>query len=91
VSIKELRSASHGEGEFHKDVFALGNNFKIEYDQLLEAYNEGQCVMLLIKNVTTTSKGYRYLKAQHYRILTKVVDKTTQAHLLQLHNKLSNA
>jgi hypothetical protein len=24
---------------------------------LLEAYNEGQCTMLLIKNATTTSKG----------------------------------
>jgi hypothetical protein len=33
--------------------------------------------MVLIKNVTTTSKGNQYLKAQHYTILTKVVDKTT--------------
>jgi hypothetical protein len=48
-----------GEGEFDKDVFALDNNFKIDYDQLLEAYNEGQCTMLLIKNATTTSKGDR--------------------------------
>jgi len=29
--------------------------------------------MVLIKNVITT-KGDRYLKAQHYTILTKVVD-----------------
>ncbi len=48
---------ANGEGEFDQDVFAFGNNFRIEYDQLFEAYNEGQCVMLLIKNVTTTSKG----------------------------------
>ncbi len=52
-----------GEGEFDQNVFVLGNNFRIEYDQLLKAYNEGQCVMLLIKNVTTTSKGDRYFKA----------------------------
>ncbi len=51
------------EGEFDQDVFILHNDFKIEYDQLLEAYNGGQCAMLLIKNVTTTSKGVRYLKA----------------------------
>jgi hypothetical protein len=37
--------------------------------------------MVLIKNVTT-SKKYQYLKAQHYIILTKVVDKDIQTHLL---------
>ncbi len=45
--------------------------------------------MVLINNVTT-SKGDRYLKAQHYTILTKVIDETIQVRLLQLHNKLSN-
>jgi hypothetical protein len=66
-----------GECEFDQDVFAFGNNFRIEYDQLLELYNGGQCVMLLTKNVTTTSKGDRYLRAQHYTILTEVVDEIT--------------
>jgi hypothetical protein len=33
--------------------------------------------MVLIKNVTKTSKENQYLKAQHYTILTKVVDETT--------------
>ncbi len=41
----------NGEGEFDQDVFALCNNFKTEYEKLLEAYNEGQCV--LIKNVAS--------------------------------------
>jgi hypothetical protein len=35
--------------------------------------------MVLIKNVTTTSKRDWYLKAQDYTILTKLVDETTQA------------
>jgi hypothetical protein len=39
------------EGEFDQDVFTLGNNFKTEYDKFFEAYNEGKCVMVLIKNV----------------------------------------
>jgi hypothetical protein len=80
-----------GESEFIQDVLTFANNFKTKYDQLLEVYNGGQCVMLLIKNVTTTSKGDQYLKEQHYTILTKVVDETTRVCLLQLHNKLSNA
>jgi hypothetical protein len=28
----------NGKGEFDQDVFVLGNNFKIQYEQLLEAY-----------------------------------------------------
>jgi len=46
-----------GQGEFDQDVIILDNNFKIEYEQLLELYNGGQCIMVLFKNVTTTSKG----------------------------------
>jgi hypothetical protein len=79
-----------GKGEFDQDVFVLGNNFKTKYEQLLEAYNGGQCAMVLIKNVTITTKGDQYLKAQHYTILTKVIDEAIQTHLLQLHNKLSS-
>ncbi len=30
-----------GKGEFDQDVFVLGNNFRINYEQLLEAYNGG--------------------------------------------------
>ncbi len=80
-----------GESEFNQDVITFCNNFKTKYDQLLEAYNGDQCVMLLIENVTTTSKRDQYLKEQHYTILTKVVDETTQICFFQLRNKLSNA
>ncbi len=81
---------ANGKGEFNQYIFALGNNFRIEYEQLLEAYNKGYYVMVLIKNVTTTTKGDRYLRAQQYKILTKFVDEATWTYLLQLHNKLSN-
>jgi hypothetical protein len=77
--------------EFHQNVFALGNNFITKYEQLLNVYNGGHCGMVLIKNVTTTTKGDRYLRAQHYIIITKFVDETTKVRFLQLHNKLSSA
>jgi hypothetical protein len=51
-----------GEGEFDQDIFTLNNNFRTKYEQFFQAYNGGQCVMVLIKNVTTTSKGYQYLR-----------------------------
>jgi len=80
---------SDGKDEFDQDVFAFGNHFKIEYEQLLKAYNGGQCAMVLIKNVEITSKRDGYLKAQQYTILINVVDEVTQAHLFKLHNKFS--
>jgi hypothetical protein len=43
----------------------VGNNFKTKYEQFLEAYYGGQCVMILIKNVTIF-KGDQYLKAHFY-------------------------
>jgi hypothetical protein len=32
---------ANGKGEFDQNVLVLGNNFKIKYEQLLEAYNGG--------------------------------------------------
>jgi hypothetical protein len=68
--------------EFDQNVFALGSNFKTEYEQLLEAYNGGHCAMVLLKFVITTTKENQYLKGQRYKILTKVVDETIQTHHL---------
>jgi hypothetical protein len=54
---------ANGESEFNQHIFVIGNNFTLKYEQLLEAYNEGQCAMVLIKNVKITSKGDQYLRA----------------------------
>jgi hypothetical protein len=48
---------TNGEGECDQNILAFANNFIIDYEQLLEAYNGSQCVTILIKNVTVTSKG----------------------------------
>jgi len=81
---------TNGKGEFDQNVNGLGNNFRMEYEQFFEEYNGGQSAMVLIKNVTTTSKGNRYLKAHHYTILAKVVDEAIQTCLFQFHSKLTN-
>jgi hypothetical protein len=46
----------NGEGEFNQYILTLGNNFKTKYEQLFEAYSGGYFAMVLIKNVTTTTK-----------------------------------
>jgi hypothetical protein len=44
-----------GESQFkYQDVFIFSNQFRIKYDQLVEAKNYSQCVMVLVKNVTRT-------------------------------------
>jgi hypothetical protein len=80
----------NGKSEFDQVILAFGKKFKTKYEQLFEAYNEGHLQNGFNQNVTTTTKGDQYLMAQHYTILTKVVDEAIQTHLLQLHNKLSN-
>jgi hypothetical protein len=69
------------EGKFNKDVLAMGNNFKIKYEQLLEAYNGGQYTMVLIKNLATSFKSY-FLKTQYYKIFSKVMGEGIQGHFL---------
>jgi hypothetical protein len=59
----EKQMIANGEGELNQDVLVLGNQFKIKYDQLVEAKNYGQCAMVLVKNVTTTIISDRFLRA----------------------------
>jgi hypothetical protein len=61
--------------EFDQDILTIGNNFKAKYEKFLEVYKWKSMCLVLIKNMIITSKGDQYLKAQHYTILTKVVDK----------------
>ncbi len=79
----------NGEGEFDQGILVFSKNFRTEYEQLFKAYNEGHYAMILIKNVTTTTKKDQYLKAKHYTILAKVINKVTC--LMKLYNKLSSA
>jgi hypothetical protein len=79
-----------GEGQFDQDVFVFGNQFKIEYNQLVKAKNSSQCVMVLVKNVTTITINNQFLRAQPYTILSKGVDDNVKTQLLQLHTKLTS-
>lgn len=45
----------------------MGDKF-IKYEQRHQIFNGGQCIMVLIKNVTITFKGYQFLKTENYKI-----------------------
>jgi hypothetical protein len=48
------------EGEFDQDVLTIGNNFKAKYEQFFQVYKWNLMCLVLIKNMTTTSKGDQY-------------------------------
>jgi hypothetical protein len=82
VIIISIRGVRDSRGERLLLIEDGEGEFDPEYEQLFEAYNGDQCAMVLIKNVTITpSKGDQYLKAQHYTILTKVVNGAIRVHL----------
>lgn len=79
----------NGEGQFDQDVLVFGNQFRIEYNQLVKAKNSSQCVMVLVKNVIAITINNQFLWAQPYTILSKGVDDNVKTQLFQLHTKLT--
>jgi len=76
------------ESQFDQIVFAFSDQFKTKYDQLVEAKNFNQCVMVLVKNVIAIIVDNWSFQTQPYTILSKMVDDSVKAQLLQLHIKL---
>jgi hypothetical protein len=57
---------------------------------LVETKNYSQCVMVLVKNVTTIKINNWFLQTQPYTILSKEVDDNVRTQLFQLHTKLTS-
>jgi hypothetical protein len=70
-------------------VISIGTHLKEEYEHIVEIYQSGQCTMILMKNVTITKYGDRYLHADNFTILGKVVEEDVRARLIDLHNKFT--
>ncbi|KAG0595196.1 hypothetical protein M758_UG148100 [Ceratodon purpureus] len=64
------------EGDY--DILAFSDQFKLEYEQIVEAFNNGLCVMVLFKNFSTTLSGDKYLITRNHTIITPVVDESTR-------------
>jgi hypothetical protein len=77
-----------GDNDNDNDIIALGPHFQKEYNQIVEAFNSGQCVMVLFKNITISSTGDRYLRTDPSTIISTVIDTFAQLQLQAIHNKL---
>jgi hypothetical protein len=74
--------------EYDQDVVALGPQYQKEYEQIVKAFNNGQCVMVLFKNITYTSIGDRHLRCEIYTILSTVIDESVRQYLGQVYLRL---
>ena len=77
-----------GDTENDNDIIALGPQFQVEYNQIVEAFNNGLCIMVLFKNITISQTGDRYLCTNASTIISTVVDNFVQEQLKAIHSKL---
>jgi hypothetical protein len=77
-----------GYSDSNNDIIALGPHFQKEYNQIVEAFNSGQCVMVLFKNIAISPTRNRYLCTDASTIISTVVDTFVQLQLQTIHNKL---
>ena len=70
------------------DIIALSPQFQKEYNQIVEAFNNGHIIMVLFKNITINQIGERYLGTNASTIISTMVDNFVQEQLKAIHNKL---
>ena len=79
---------ANGDTENNNGKVALGPQFQVEYNHIVEAFNNGLCVMVLFKNITISQTGNRYLCTNASTIISTVVDNFVQEQLKAIHSKL---
>jgi len=72
------------------DTFRFSRHFHDEYLKIKEAFKSGEEVLVMFKNIITTSKYDRFLKTNAFSILTPVVDEEELAKLLHICSRISN-
>ena len=70
------------------DIVTLDSQFQKEYNQIVEAFNNRHCVMVLFKNITINQTEDQYLRINASTIISIVVDNFVQKQLKAIHGKL---
>ena len=76
--------------ESYHDVLALTNTFNVEYGHIVEAFNSGQCMMVLFKNILTTQTQDQYSVTRSHTIITIVTDHSVHMQLQVVHERMCN-
>ena len=79
-----------GIGEEDHDTVGFSRAFHDEYTKIKTAFESGEKVLVMFKNITTTSKYDRFLKTDGYTIVTPVIDEEERAKLLDIYSRIHN-
>ena len=68
----------------------LRRAFHEEYNKIKNVFESGENVLVMFKNITTTSKYDRFLKTDAYTIVTPVIDEEERKILLDIYSRIYN-
>ena len=72
------------------DTVGFSRAFHDEYMKIKNAFESGEKVLVIFKNITTTSKYDRFLKTDAFTIVTPVIDEEERGKLLDIHSRIHN-
>lgn len=81
-------SIADGVTSADQDMLAFTSQFEKEFKQISDAYNNGLCVSMLLKNISMTMAGDRYFITKAFTIVTNVVHDHTKSHLQKVYETM---
>ena len=79
-----------GIAEEDHDTVGFLRVFHDEYTKIKEAFESGENVLVMFKNITATSKYDRFFKTDAFTIVTPVIDEEEQKRLLDIYSRIHN-
>jgi len=73
------------------DIIGFSHSFHDEYLKIKAAFESGEQVLVMFKNISTTLKYDRFLKTNAFSIVTPVVDEKECAKLLLIYSRISTS
>ena len=72
------------------DTVGFSRAFHDEYTKINNAFESGEQVLVIYKNITTTSKYDLFLKTDGYIIVTPVIDEEERTKLFDIYSRIHN-
>ena len=79
-----------GIAEEDHDTVGFSRVFHDEYTKIKNVFESGENVLVLFKNITTTSKYDRFLKTDAFTIVMLVIDEEERKRLLDIYSRIHN-
>ena len=80
----------YGIGEEGHDTVGFTRAFHEEYTKIKNAFESGENILVMFKNIITTSKHNRFLKMDVFTIVTPVIDEEKRKMLLDIYLRIHN-